>query len=106
MRHRRRFERPALWVLLVTLGHIGMSLWQTSFLVHAQLSSQDYINGAVEMRLRALEGQIALVSQRLDYILLAVAGGFIAQVFQLLAASRARGRGRGREHNEREEETS
>lgn len=84
--HRRKFERPAIWILLGLLVYIGLAR------ATAQ-PSQDYINGSVEMRLTAVEHQIEIVQQRLDYILLAVAGGFIAQLFQVLSASRARGRG-------------
>lgn len=84
--HRRRLERPTIWILLGLLAYVSLAR------ALAQ-PSQDYINGTVEMRLTAVERQIEVVQQRLDYILLAVAGGFIAQLFQLISASRARGRG-------------
>lgn len=88
VRKRRTGERLALWVLIVTLGHVGMSLRAS------QGSSQDYINGRVESRLDNLEKQMVRINQYQDYILLAVAGGLIGQMIQIVSAGRARSRER------------
>lgn len=84
MARRRRGERLGLIVLLVTVGHIGLAL-------HAQGSSQDYINGSVSTELKELSRRMADVEQSQRWLLYAISGGVIAQIIQIITGAGKRG---------------
>lgn len=78
VRRRRAGERLALWVLILTLVHTGLTLRAM------QGPSQDYINGSVAAELGDIKRRLAGMEETQGRLLWTVIGGIVAQGLQLL----------------------
>lgn len=90
--HRRKAERIHIWLLILVIGHTGMSILSTA--VGAE--PQDVINATVAEQIRALQWRIDRIDKTLDYILLAIVGGFVAQLWSALSKTWGRSGPEGR----------